>query len=120
MPNPAQLLWRTFVRGVYKTADLDSPYSAQEYGTNWSKQRRRCLDRDDHACRVCETPQSDLDRELSVHHITPRSTFDGTPREMNALDNLVSLCPSCHGTFEGWFTDCSVDEFIHNARHNND
>jgi|AntDeeMinimDraft_5_1070356.scaffolds.fasta_scaffold04854_5 hypothetical protein len=119
MVNPGRLLWRTFVRGLYKTTNLDSPYSAHDYGTNWSKQRRRCLDRDDHTCRVCETPQTALDRELSVHHIRPRSMFDGTPRSMNALDNLVSLCPSCHGTFEGQFVECTVSEFVRRARESN-
>jgi len=113
------LLWRTIVRGAYKALDLDSPYSAQEYGVNWSKQRTKCLERDDYTCRVCETPEADLGREPSVHHITPRSEFDGTPREMNALENLVTLCPTCHGALEGKYTDATVEEFIEMARQNN-
>lgn len=113
------LLWKTIVRGVFKMADLDSPYSAQEYGINWSKQRRKCLDRDDRTCRVCDTPESEIGREPSVHHITPRSKFDGTPREMNALDNLVTLCPQCHGQLEGEYQDSSVDEFVQRARQDN-
>lgn len=43
-----KLLWRTFARGVYKDLGLDSPYSAQEYGVNWTKQRNKCLERDDY------------------------------------------------------------------------
>ena len=119
MSSPGRLLWRTFVRGVYKTAGLDSPYSAQEYGSNWSKQRRRCLERDDYTCRVCERTEADIGQNPSVHHITPRSEFDGTPRSMNSLGNLVSLCPQCHGRFEGRFTDCRVEAFVKNAREAN-
>lgn len=112
----AKIIWRTFVRGVHKQLGLDSPYSSQEYGINWSKQRRKCLERDDLTCRVCRTTSEELDRELSVHHITPRSHFDGTPREMNALENLITLCPECHGRFEGCFVDSSPDRFAEKAR----
>lgn len=113
-----KLLWKTFVRGVYKSVGLDSPYSSQDYGTNWSKQRQKCLERDDYACRVCGTTQEEVGRDLSVHHITPRREFDGTPREMNSLSNLVTLCPSCHGSFEGKFTNCQFEEFVENAKNN--
>lgn len=114
-----KLLWRSLVRGIYKQLGLDSPYTAQEYGINWTKQRQKCLERDSYACRVCETHESEISREPSVHHITPRSHFDGTPREMNALENLVTLCPSCHGKLEGKYTDCTVDEFVAKANGNN-
>ncbi|APX98583.1 hypothetical protein BB347_17945 (plasmid) [Natronorubrum daqingense] len=114
-----KLLWRTFVRGFYKALGLDSPYSAQEYGVDWTKQRRKCLNRDNHTCRACGTTKSKIGKNPSVHHITPRSQFNGTPREMNSLDNLVSLCPSCHGKFEGRFTDCSVEEFVEKVRYEN-
>lgn len=111
-----KLLWRTLVRGAYKAAGLDSPYSANGYGVNWSKQRQRCLDRDSHTCRVCSTSARGVGRDLSVHHITPRSEFDGQPTEMNALDNLVTLCPSCHHTFEGRFQGSTPKRFVKSAR----
>lgn len=110
------LLWKTLVRGVYKSVGLDSPYSATEYGVNWSKQRKRCLERDGYACRVCGDAEDAIGREPAVHHIRPRSQFDGTPHEMNVLGNLVTLCPECHGQFEGEFTECSVGTFVSNAR----
>lgn len=110
-----KLLWRTFVRGLYKNLGLDSPYAATGYGVNWSKQRKKCLERDGYTCRVCGTPESEISREPSVHHITPRTQFDGAPREMNALDNLVTLCPTCHGRLEGKHTDCGVSEFVNKA-----
>jgi len=107
------LLWKTFVRGAYKAAGYDSPYSQQEYGANWSKQRRKCLDRDDYACRVCGDGVGEIGQEPAVHHITPRSEFDDSEwRKYNALDNLVTLCPSCHGTYEARFTECDVSGFL--------
>ncbi len=107
------LLWRTFVRGAHKAAGLDSPYSQQEYGANWSQQRQKCLDRDGYACRVCGADQEAIGQEPAVHHITPRSEFDDSEwRTYNALENLVTLCPSCHGTYEGRHTDCDVQGFL--------
>jgi len=113
-------LWKTFVRGVHKMAGLDSPYSQQEYGKNWTKQRQNCLERDGYACRICETHTDEIGREPSVHHITPRSEFaDDDWREYNSLDNLIALCPSCHGKFEGEYVDCSPSEFAEQARQSN-
>lgn len=110
-----RIVWRALVRGIFKVADLDSPYSAKEYGPNWSKQRRKCLERDGHSCRVCGIEQSDLERELSVHHITPRRQYDGN-WEQNDLENLITLCPECHGTYEGRFTEATPDEFAAKAQ----
>lgn len=110
-----RLIWQSFVRGLFKALELDSPYSAKEYGPNWAKQRRKCLERDDRTCRVCGVPEDEIDRGLSVHHITPRRQYDGN-WEQNELSNLVSLCSECHGRFEGQFTDTSPDEFAANAR----
>jgi 5-methylcytosine-specific restriction endonuclease McrA len=113
-------LFKIFVRGFYKLAGFDSPYSSRTYGPNWSKQRQKCLERDGRECRVCGTSATDLDREPAVHHITPRRQFDeGNWREMNSLSNLITLCPSCHGTHEGKFTDASPEEFAERARRDN-
>lgn len=113
----ARFLARIVVRGVFKLLGLDSPYSAKGYGLNWSTQRQGCLKRDEYTCRVCGVDQEELDRELAVHHIRPRTTFnDDNWREMNDLSNLVSLCPSCHGHFEGEFTGSNPEEFVRRAR----
>lgn len=101
---------------MFKLAGLDSPYSAKEYGANWTRQRRKCLKRDNRECRVCGVDEAEIGKELAVHHITPRTEFDGTPFSMNNLDNLVTLCPSCHGKLEGKYTDSPPEEFIERAR----
>lgn len=110
-----QIIWQSFVRGLFKALGLNSPYSAKEYGPNWTKQRQKCLKRDDWTCRVCGVSSDELDRELSVHHITPRREHDGN-WEQNGLSNLISLCPTCHGRFEGKYTDASPEEFATKAR----
>lgn len=111
------LLWRTFVRGVHKAFGYDSPYAQKEYGKNWTTQRQRCLDRDDHECRVCGADESAIGREPAVHHITPRNQFDDSEwRQYNDLSNLVTLCPTHHGQLEGEFTDASPREFENQAK----
>lgn len=76
------------------------------YGKNWPEQRRKARERDGYRCQSCGVNESELGRELSVHHITPFEEFvpeSGTPdyEAANALNNLVSLCRSCHREYEG-------------------
>ena len=53
----------------------------------WQHTRRRVLDRDGWRCRKCGRPG-----RLEVHHVVPlHQGGDGY-----ALDNLESICPSCH------------------------
>lgn len=65
------------------------------YGESWNEQRMNALNRDDFKCKKCSVEQKDLDEELSVHHIEPFRNFDESS-EANKLENLVSLCRSCH------------------------
>ncbi|HBY96864.1 MAG TPA: hypothetical protein DEP84_23440, partial [Chloroflexi bacterium] len=79
-----------------------------DYGPNWPQQRLRARGRDHFRCQVCGTSEEVLGRELDVHHIRPFREFGYKPGEneaycqANALDNLVSLCPSCHHRSEPW------------------
>ena len=64
-----------------------------DYGSGWDELRRRVINRDWHRCQVCGT--SDALRPLHVHHIQPFRSF--TNREIaNQIENLVTLCPTCH------------------------
>jgi DEAD/DEAH box helicase domain-containing protein len=90
-----------------------------DYGPNWQQQRRQVLDRDGHRCRTCGAAGKDpkgfslnepgdpdharfLGSVLHVHHIRPFRDFDYIPGvntkyiQANMLENLVTLCPSCH------------------------
>jgi 5-methylcytosine-specific restriction endonuclease McrA len=76
-------------------------------GPNWLKQREQAVKRDDRECKRCGCTEAEhfkkYGRELSVHHLMPVREFyleadDERPNfeEMNALDNLVTLCIECH------------------------
>jgi DEAD/DEAH box helicase domain-containing protein len=97
----------TLTEQLYAAGILLRP---NDYGPNWQTQRLRALDRDNHQCRMCgasgqdpsgfENPQGSI--SLHVHHIRPFREFNYIPgqndnyRQANELDNLITLCPSCH------------------------
>lgn len=96
----------------------------RKYGYNWKTQRESVIDRDGKQCRVCNEHISSLSvGSMHVHHITPARTFgadddnvDTDYEAMNALDNLISLCASCHSQLEGKFQDASPAEFAEKGR----
>jgi DEAD/DEAH box helicase domain-containing protein len=73
----------------------------QSYGPSWQKAREGALVRDGHRCRQCGAPQHE-GRTHDVHHIRPFREFGFLPgenrndRHANDLDNLITLCPTCH------------------------
>ncbi len=80
-----------------------------DYGPNWQEQRQKALQRDDFRCRTCGAGP-DLDghektqsgKGLHVHHVRPFRDFGYVPgsnetyRQANRLENLITLCASCH------------------------
>ena len=70
-------------------------------GPNWPQQRDRARHRDHYRCAWCNAPERP-GRQHDVHHLTPFREFGWQPgenenyRQANRLDNLVTLCPSCH------------------------
>jgi DEAD/DEAH box helicase domain-containing protein len=79
-------------------------------GPNWEEQRGRARARDGYRCRHCGVGERE-GRAHDVHHIQPFRTF-GYVRgqndrylEANRLENLVTLCRSCHRRVE-------VDRFV--------
>lgn len=67
------------------------------YGPNWRKQRDLARARDEYRCQVCGTPEQG--RSHAVHHKIPFRTFPSY-EQANRLENLVTLCPSCHRRVE--------------------
>jgi DEAD/DEAH box helicase domain-containing protein len=64
-----------------------------DYGPDWDKIRQRVLNRDGNRCQVCGV--EGLGKSLHVHHLQPFRSF--TSRETaNQLQNLITLCPTCH------------------------
>ncbi|HUE99457.1 MAG TPA: DEAD/DEAH box helicase [Anaerolineales bacterium] len=70
-----------------------------DYGPGWSQIRDRVRARDKYTCQVCGAVETT--RQHDVHHKTPFRAFraaNGPPdfSQANRLDNLTTLCPSCH------------------------
>jgi len=68
-----------------------------DYGPDWGKIRERVRARDKYTCQVCGTPETK--RQHDVHHKVPFKTFVSR-EEANRLENLTTLCPTCHHQVE--------------------
>ena len=67
------------------------------YGPDWTRIRERVRARDKYICQVCGAVETD--RQHDVHHKIPFRAFPSY-MEANRLDNLTTLCPSCHHKVE--------------------
>jgi len=81
------------------------------YGPNWPEQREKTLERDNYQCQECDMTRDkhyqNYDEDLHVHHKVPRRQVideeEPTIEEFelaNSLDNLVTVCKSCHRKLE--------------------
>jgi DEAD/DEAH box helicase domain-containing protein len=68
-----------------------------DYGPDWPRIRDRVRARDKYTCQVCGAVESN--RQHDVHHKTPFRAF-ASLMEANRLENLTTLCPSCHHKVE--------------------
>ncbi|MBT3602630.1 MAG: hypothetical protein HN521_06125 [Candidatus Latescibacteria bacterium] len=68
-------------------------------GGNWKSQSQGARKRDDYTCQGCGVTEEELGRQLDVHHKVPFRLFE-SPVEANQLENLTSVCPSCHKSLE--------------------
>ena len=64
-----------------------------DYGPDWPRIRLAVRTRDGFRCQICGTPENG--REHDVHHKIPFKAFTSAA-EANRLENLITLCPSCH------------------------
>jgi len=76
-----------------------------DYGPDWGKIREKVRTRDGFKCQICGTPETK--RQHDVHHKIPFRSFirsalaegfalEQAIQQANRLDNLTTLCPSCH------------------------
>jgi DEAD/DEAH box helicase domain-containing protein len=93
-----------FVFGEELTGQLVSEgilVQPNDYGPNWQDQRLLALERDKYRCRTCGA-EARPGKGLHVHHLRPFREYRFMPGtntayiQANDLDNLVTLCPSCH------------------------
>lgn len=67
-------------------------YTSDEYPPDWHARRQKALKRDKYVCQQCGVRSTRVDEvRFDVDHIIPKS--DGGS---HALDNLQTLCVSCH------------------------
>lgn len=72
----------------------------RDYGPNWLEQRRKTRERDGNVCQLCGKHMQKW--KLDIHHITPFRVFgfvtgaNENYLAANDLNNLVTLCRSCH------------------------
>jgi DEAD/DEAH box helicase domain-containing protein len=69
-----------------------------DYGPDWPRIRDTVRRRDGYRCQVCGTPESGA-RQHDVHHKIPFRSF-ASPLDANRLENLITVCPSCHRKVE--------------------
>jgi len=68
-----------------------------DYGPDWARIREKVRARDGYKCQVCGTPETK--RQHDVHHKVPYRAFTSR-EEANRLENLTTVCPSCHKQVE--------------------
>ncbi len=72
-----------------------------DYGPTWQQQRHAARARDGYRCTLCGAAEQP-GRQHDVHHIQPFRTFGYAPGQneayllANRLENLATLCRSCH------------------------
>lgn len=68
-----------------------------DYGAEWQKTRLAVRKRDQFKCQVCGAEETN--REHDVHHKVPFRAFTSAA-EANRLENLITLCRTCHQKVE--------------------
>ncbi len=74
-----------------------------DYGPGWNKLRDSVRARDGYRCQVCGIPETG--RQHDVHHKVPFRAFlhsgiEDAANTANRMENLVTLCASCHRKVE--------------------
>jgi 5-methylcytosine-specific restriction endonuclease McrA len=70
-----------------------------KYGGGWWAVREEARNRDEQTCQNCGVSKEELGQHPDIHHVTPVRDFDEWS-EAHRLDNVISLCPSCHQRIE--------------------
>jgi DEAD/DEAH box helicase domain-containing protein len=99
--------WLAFTEELLEPLRLAGQWRSDpnDYGPNWSQQRAAARARDGYRCTRCGTAER-RGREHDVHHKRPFRAFGYVPglneayRQANELDNLATLCRSCHQLVE--------------------
>jgi len=82
------------LRGEYHFRYIDGE-SKNNRGKGWIRIRKEVRLRDNYTCGICGITEKEIGKALDVHHIKPYRLFDDSEKA-NGINNLISLCPSCH------------------------
>lgn len=67
----------------------------KHYGPDWPRIESIVQKRDHYTCQHCGIERQ-YRKPLHVHHIKPIRLFNGDFTTANQLENLITLCRSCH------------------------
>jgi DEAD/DEAH box helicase domain-containing protein len=94
--------WTWIGPEVVKRLEAEGVLKApNDYGPDWPSARDAARARDGYRCRQCNAPERD-GRMHDVHHLRPFREFgyvageNRNDRLANALENLITLCSTCH------------------------
>lgn len=96
---PSQLrttaYWMAFSEELVQTLRKEGLWTndPNNYGPDWTRQRNLARKRDQYTCQMCGVIEGS--ESLHVHHKTPFRSFQSYIYA-NQLENLISLCASCH------------------------
>ncbi|MGL5749650.1 MAG: HNH endonuclease, partial [Paraclostridium sp.] len=84
---------------------MNNKYKEYLKSDKWSEIRKIILSRDNNKCVKCSSSKN-----LQVHH----STYDNIFNEENNLDDLVTLCKTCHNVEHGFIVrkNIIVDNYL--------
>lgn len=97
--NPSWIDGRSYEKECYR-------------GVNWNEQRFKCYERDNYTCQICNVKcisRNDLNENngskiIQCHHIN-----DFESEEDNELENLITLCASCHKKLHEGVVELEMD-----------
>lgn len=78
---------------LWKGGEID------DYGGKWPAIREKARQRDGYECVICSKSREEIGYGPEVHHIEPVRDHDD-PQDAHRLDNVASLCPTCHSNAE--------------------
>jgi len=77
----------------------DVSADVSRHGHEWSKQRQKALNRDNHQCRECGCEVGREHESVPTAHVHHETSINngGT----HSLENLTTLCETCHHSGHG-------------------
>ncbi|HBY07441.1 MAG TPA: ATP-dependent helicase [Chloroflexi bacterium] len=87
--------WLALTDEIVATLQLEGLWNSAPnyYGASWPAARDAARARDGFRCQFCGLPENG--RAHHVHHLKPFRAF-ASSETANRLENLVTLCPTCH------------------------